>query len=313
MEPLHASNLNVGYLMVDELNARTAGTLHSLRTRRQLAKLLDALRHDPLHHNPPPAEWVAKLRDKGTLDKFLADSRLAAERRLKLVEWALVARDEGQLPITRGTWRGLPMPLELKERLVPDKTLRRLARRLMAKVAPKGPIGLARARGYGVFEHDDLPCTVVSWYDRVPRIKVPGGVSLEKRTSGICWAIAYLELKRKGFVFTRPDDLAFGKFIEQQLVEHIPSGGCPPSWIAQDVRRGNAERGLEERGGAMTRGEALAAGKQEICRPRSPQLRRLAVVYSDSVLEAELHPSPLAEKRERRLRALLARSLGGGV
>ncbi len=61
----------------------------------------------------------------------------------------------------------------------------------------------------------------------------------------------------------------------------------------------------------MTREQALAAGR-EVLRRRAakPPLRRLVVAHGDAVLEADLHPSPRAEKRERRLRRLLARSVG---
>lgn len=62
----------------------------------------------------------------------------------------------------------------------------------------------------------------------------------------------------------------------------------------------------------MTRAQALAAGKAVMHRPGAGrQLRHLAISYADSVLDLDLRPHPLAEKRERRLRRLMARSLGG--
>lgn len=60
----------------------------------------------------------------------------------------------------------------------------------------------------------------------------------------------------------------------------------------------------------MSRTELLAEGKKLMRQARtSPQHRRLAIAYADSVLDLDLHPSPLAQRRERRLRRLLLRSL----
>lgn len=62
----------------------------------------------------------------------------------------------------------------------------------------------------------------------------------------------------------------------------------------------------------MTRAEALAAGKAVMHRPGAgANLRRVAIVYADAVLDLDLRPRPFAERRERRLRRLLTRALGG--
>jgi hypothetical protein len=62
----------------------------------------------------------------------------------------------------------------------------------------------------------------------------------------------------------------------------------------------------------VTRAQALAAGKAVMHRPGAgTQLRHLAIAYADSVLDLDLRPSPVAQRRERRLRRLLTRALGG--
>lgn len=62
----------------------------------------------------------------------------------------------------------------------------------------------------------------------------------------------------------------------------------------------------------MNRAEALAAGKAVMHRPGAGRrLRHLAVAYADAALDLDLRPRPIAEKRERRLRRLMERAVGG--